>query len=80
MQFLTYNLFQKIEDAFFQTDMVAVMDACTEEKNNYPTGSSVDLLDEADEQAFMSQSSSQLAGASLLVLHKYGTVFKEYLS
>ena len=56
------------------------MDACTEEKNNCPTGSSVDLLDEADEQAFMSQSSSQLADASLLVSQKYGTVFKEYRS
>ena len=40
----------------------------------------MDLLDEADEQAFMSQSSSQLADASLLVSQKYGTVFKEYRS
>ena len=43
-------------------------------------GSTLDLLDEADEQAFISQCSSQLADASLLLSHKYGTVFKEYLS
>ena len=45
-----------------------------------PLGSTLDLLDEADEQAFISQCSSQLADASLLLSHKYGTVFKEYLS
>ena len=39
-----------------------------------------ELLDEADEQAFMSEAENKLAEASLLLSHKYGTVLKAHLA
>ena len=54
--------------------------AASTEKPNDPTPSTKDLLDEADEQAYIAQCENQLAEASLLVSHKYGNVFKEYLN
>ena len=39
-----------------------------------------DLLDEADEQAFLSEADNKLAEASLLLSHKYGTVLKAHLA
>ena len=39
-----------------------------------------ELLDEADEQAFLSEADNKLADASLLLSHKYGTVLKAHLA
>ena len=39
-----------------------------------------ELLDEADEQALLSEADNKLAEASLLLSHKYGTVLKAHLS
>ena len=39
-----------------------------------------ELLDEADEQAFLSEAENKLAEASLLLSHKYGTVLKAHLA
>jgi hypothetical protein len=39
-----------------------------------------ELLDEADEQAFLSEADNKLAEASLLLSHKYGTVLKAHLA
>ena len=52
-------------------------DATTTGPEGQSTG---DLMDEADAQAYITQCSSQLANASLMLSHKYGSVFKEYLS
>ena len=39
-----------------------------------------EILDEADEQAFLSEADNKLAEASLLLSHKYGTVLKAHLA
>ena len=38
------------------------------------------LLDEADQQSFLSEAENKLADASLMLSHKYGTVLKSYVS
>ena len=50
-----------------------IKDFCNEEEPST-------LLDEAEEQAFLSEANNKLADTSLLLSHKYGTVLKAYLS
>ena len=38
------------------------------------------ILDEADQQSFLSEAENKLADASLMLSHKYGTVLKTYVS